>query len=344
MRSTILNMVRDDEGATAIIVAVMLVVLLGLGAFTIDAGALYSERRSLQAAADAGALAGVQELPGSPSTAAGISNTYASRNVAEIGVTGASVTSQVLGSDRVECVVRDPARDLMFARFLNTDTAQVGARAIAAVQSPRSFSEGVMPFGIMSQEPSGSAPFGYVFGDTVTLKQPAQSGEAGNFQFLSLTDPPQGHVGWSDLRTALSGGGVPNPVYIDTLYNTKTGVNGRNVTSTLSSALDGHSFGDVCEVDESGFVTINDYECPNLIICPIIVAPGPPIEYSWNDINGSRPVLVIGFSYFFIDSVGTQGNECFVIGRFIRPLSPEEYVREWGPVDPFGAIGFRLVE
>jgi len=241
-------------------------------------------------------------------------------------------------------VVRDPARALMFARFLNTNTARIGARAVAAVQSPRSFSQGVMPFGIMSEEPSGSAPFGYVFGETVTLKQPAQSGEAGNFQFLSLTDPPLGHVGWSDLRYALSNGGVPNPVYINTLYNTKTGVNGSNVTSTLNRVLDGHSFADVCEIGEDGFVSILDYDCPRLIICPIIVAPGPPIEYSWNDINGSRPVLVIGFSYFFIESIGKSGNECFVTGRFVRPLSPEEYVQDWGPIDPYGAIGFRLVE
>ena len=69
----------DDSGATAVLFAVMIVVLLGLGAFAIDAGALYSERRSLQGAADAGALAGVQELPGSPSSAAGAAVAFAGR-------------------------------------------------------------------------------------------------------------------------------------------------------------------------------------------------------------------------------------------------------------------------
>ena len=90
-----------------------------------------------------------------------------------------------------------------------------------------------MPFGIMSHEPSGTSPFGYAFGELVTLKQPAQQGEAGNFQFLSLTDPPGGHDGANDINGALSGGGVDNAVYLDTLYNTRTGMTGSNVTKNL---------------------------------------------------------------------------------------------------------------
>lgn len=345
-RDLILRMLRDDEGATAVVIAVMLVVFLGLGAFLIDAGALYSERRSLQGAADAGALAGVQELPGSPGTAVGVSNSFASRNATNLGVTGAVITSRVIGGDQVECVIRDPARSLMFARFLGVNTARVGARSVAAVQSPTAYASGVMPFGIMSEEPSGTAPFGYVFGESVRLKQPAGEGEAGNFQFLSLTEPPGGHVGFNDLRYAMSNGGVPNSVYINTLYNTKTGVNGGNVARALNDwiAGDSCSFEDVAVLKEDGVVELLQTDCPRLIICPIIVAPGPPIQYNWDDIEGSKPVLVIGFSYFFIEGVGASGNECYVDGRFVRPLGPDELVEAWGPVDPYGAIYFRLVE
>src|SRR4051794_5378472 len=46
-----------DEGAVAIIVALLAVVLLGFGALVVDVGALYSERRELQSGADASALA-----------------------------------------------------------------------------------------------------------------------------------------------------------------------------------------------------------------------------------------------------------------------------------------------
>jgi len=343
---TIYTDIRDDSGATAVVIAVMIVALLGLGAFFIDAGALYSERRSLQGAADAGALAGVRELPGNPGTAPGMAISFAERNVTGLGVSDPVITAQVIGGDQVECVVRDPSRPLMFARFLNQDFARVGARAVAAVQSPASFNVGVMPFGIMSMEPSGTAAFGYPFGAPVRLKQPAGDGESGNFQFLSLTDPPDGHVGANDIRYALENGGVPNAVYINTLYNTKTGINGKNVSNSLNDwiAGDSHSFEDVCELEEDGFVSLLEPDCPRLIVCPIIVAPGPPIQYNWDDIEGSKPVLVIGFAYFYIEGVGSQGNDCYVDGRFVRPLGPEDDVGEWGPVDPYGAIGFRLVE
>ena len=44
------------------LVAILLVVLLGVAALVIDLGGLYDRDRDLQTLADAGALAGVQEL------------------------------------------------------------------------------------------------------------------------------------------------------------------------------------------------------------------------------------------------------------------------------------------
>ncbi|MBI2170021.1 MAG: hypothetical protein HYU28_11075 [Actinobacteria bacterium] len=52
---------RDERGVVTVIVALLLVVLLGMGAYVIDIGALYQERRELQNGADAGALAIAQE-------------------------------------------------------------------------------------------------------------------------------------------------------------------------------------------------------------------------------------------------------------------------------------------
>ena len=48
---------QDERGAVLVWVALMLVVLLGIGALVIDVGALYAERRQLQNGADAAALA-----------------------------------------------------------------------------------------------------------------------------------------------------------------------------------------------------------------------------------------------------------------------------------------------
>ncbi len=336
----------DDTGATAVVIAVMLVVLLGLGAFYIDAGALYSERRSLQGAADAGALAGVQELPTNSAAAVAASNDYAGRNAGALGLASPQIESVVQGNDTVVCTVRDPERTLMFARFLGRDTGRVGATAVAKVQSPAGYGHGVMPFGIMSAEPSGTSPFGYPFGYPIRLKQPSQQGEAGNFQFMSLTDPPLGHVGNNEITGALSGGGVPNPVYLNTLYNTRPGINGNTVVRSLDEwiAGDACAFQDVAVQREDGYVDILDPDCHRVIVCPIIVDPGPPIVYNWTGLNGATDALVIGFAYFYIENMGTVGNDCYVDGRFIKPVGVDDDVLIWGPVNPYGAIAYRLVE
>lgn len=52
--------VRDDEGATAILVVLVIVVMIGMAAMVVDVGALWSERRQLQNGADAGSLAVAQ--------------------------------------------------------------------------------------------------------------------------------------------------------------------------------------------------------------------------------------------------------------------------------------------
>lgn len=53
---------RDERGATAVLVAILSIVLIGISGFTIDLGQAYVSKRNLQKAADAGALAGAQAL------------------------------------------------------------------------------------------------------------------------------------------------------------------------------------------------------------------------------------------------------------------------------------------
>jgi hypothetical protein len=57
---------RRDDGAVLVWVALMLVVLLGVGALVIDIGRLYVERRQLQNGADAAALAVAQDCAEGP--------------------------------------------------------------------------------------------------------------------------------------------------------------------------------------------------------------------------------------------------------------------------------------
>ena len=51
---------RSESGATALLIAISMVVLMGFAAVAVDSGILFSDRRQQQSAADGGALAAVQ--------------------------------------------------------------------------------------------------------------------------------------------------------------------------------------------------------------------------------------------------------------------------------------------
>ena len=71
----------DESGAVAVVVALLMVVLVGVGAFTIDFGMAYVSTRQLQTASDSASLAAASkygELTGSCATLAGDSATRAS--------------------------------------------------------------------------------------------------------------------------------------------------------------------------------------------------------------------------------------------------------------------------
>ncbi|WP_262105774.1 Tad domain-containing protein [Arthrobacter sp. Marseille-P9274] len=59
--------VKDEQGATAVLVSILLVVLLGFAALVVDMGRLYSEKAQLQNAADAVALSLAKSCADKPS-------------------------------------------------------------------------------------------------------------------------------------------------------------------------------------------------------------------------------------------------------------------------------------
>jgi Flp pilus assembly protein TadG len=72
--------IRRDDGAVAVIVAILLVVLLGFGTLVLDVGQIYAERRQLQNGADAAVLALALDCP----TAAGCSTDTSTTGLAGV--------------------------------------------------------------------------------------------------------------------------------------------------------------------------------------------------------------------------------------------------------------------
>ena len=149
---------QEERGQVIVLVVVMLIVLLGFAALVIDVGYAYYAHRSLQASADAAALAGAQELPNigaavtvarQYSASAGNKNEQADINGVKTTVTTKCIES-IPGCDlsnpaEVNTVVvseKAPAKTF-FAGVLGIKTFDIAVRATAC--SPC----GVQPLDIM---------------------------------------------------------------------------------------------------------------------------------------------------------------------------------------------------
>jgi Flp pilus assembly protein TadG len=142
---------RDERGISVLIVALTLVTLVVMAALAIDLGDVRQVRSQEQNAADAGALAGAQDLPAAPEAvakaagyaAATMSSTRASSAPCGSGTTATAcfradeavirVTTPFAGdARRIEVVVCQPV-ELTFARMIDITTLKPCRRAVAAV-------------------------------------------------------------------------------------------------------------------------------------------------------------------------------------------------------------------
>ncbi|MFJ5975628.1 pilus assembly protein TadG-related protein [Pseudarthrobacter oxydans] len=131
---------ENERGATAVAVAVMMVMLLSFGAIAVDVGGMYAEKAVIQNGADAAALAVAQECSknsADPACATGsaLSDTLANAN-AKDNLT--NVASTVVDKPAGKVTVTTNAQDssgvhfsTFFARVFGTDTTNIRAVAEA---------------------------------------------------------------------------------------------------------------------------------------------------------------------------------------------------------------------
>src|SRR5688572_23962864 len=102
---------KNDEGVSIVLVALLLLVFMAFAAFATDLGSVFVARRSDQTAADAAALAGAQEILGTEAEIAGVVIDYAEE---DLGVTGLDWNSCDDDTERLadivdgkNCITRD---------------------------------------------------------------------------------------------------------------------------------------------------------------------------------------------------------------------------------------------
>lgn len=131
--------IRDDAGAVAVTVAIMVIVFVAISALVVDLGYWYTVRRQLQAGADAAALAGCQYLAQEKSDTEiwAIVEEFAAHNDV-IPVEGVTVVEPSpggqsdIGDDYVKVTVRTESPSF-FARVFDWESATIAAQSVAEV-------------------------------------------------------------------------------------------------------------------------------------------------------------------------------------------------------------------
>jgi Flp pilus assembly protein TadG len=127
---------RDDRGAVAVMTAILVPILFGLCAFTIDAGSWYTSVQSVQRAADAAALAGVPYMPGNLVAAkAQAIKTAANNGFVTGGVTTVDPEPVPGQPSQLKVTIRTTVNNT-FGQILGVPTTTIQRTALATFQAP----------------------------------------------------------------------------------------------------------------------------------------------------------------------------------------------------------------
>ncbi len=265
----------------AFIIAVALGALLSVAALTIDAGMLYQERRQLQTAVDAAALAAAFEMAeGRQASAEAKAREYVSSNT---GVGTGSVTVTFPGQNRVR-VEAGTSRDLFFARSFGSEQSSLTATATATYGPVGSLTD-LVPFLVPSQyiAPHIGPGNGFAFelGEDRPLSAPGEpSGQGGYFWLCDYEGRGTGTPTFANWIVQ----GYPGEVTIGSV------VNGTGVKDALKGPL---------EERMSAY--------PKVML---------PVYDSTENMGANGEYHVVGFAEFVITGVDFQGNPKTVSGYF----------------------------
>ena len=224
----LISKLHSERGQSIVTIGLMSVFILGLLGVVADTGFVWMQKRSLQNAADAAALAAAQKLPGDQSGATDLANQYVVANgggivTVEFGdiIAGGLPTS-------VKVTVRKDSETL-FGATLGFGNKNVPATAKAKIRSQNLPGKGVVPIGVEKSDYDALV----ASGGTVTLKDKGQAGANSNSGLVNLI----GDNG-DQIRDGFKfGSGVPLQPTLNTEPGNKFGQATQNAGSGLQVRL-----------------------------------------------------------------------------------------------------------
>lgn len=334
IRTRLTALVKDEQGVTLPLLALMTVALLGMVALSVDIGTLTLQRRRLQNAVDAAALAGAQELPDSTSAADSKATGWLSKNgvggsdVSTVTITSSKATTYITNNnikDTIQVQSRRTvnfgfAKALKIAKGNTTTTAKVQIGSIVG-------GTGIMPFGLLDLNGKNTDGFGYTFNQQVKLEQPPGNAFGpGNYGLLALDGK-----GGNDLRDVISQGGSKTLYRVGDEVTTEPG----QKTGPVKQGLDNWATSNKDTMDGSdcnNWEASHSYSGNKLNIvakCRYRVIVIPIID-EWP--NGRKDVEILGFAQVYL---AERDHKDGITGYFLDDnISRPGMI--WGPLNDWG--------
>jgi Flp pilus assembly protein TadG len=295
---------RDESGQAIVLLVVVLVALLGMTGLVIDFGNWMVNKREVQNAADAAALAGAARVPGG--TVA--ETTAAQSEAASNDKPGDSVTvtpsSYLSSNDSVTVTV---TRDVgtWFTGIFGINSVKVSATARATIESYTQMNgQNVMPWGVLQ----GS----YTPGQSYSIYSKT-SGSTGNNGALSLPYVNNANCpvpnGASAYENEIDGTLSPCPITLGESLDTKTGDNSGPTAKGLNSRITNwQTVSQMVQFNADGTATVLEPDSPQLVLIPILTNQNG--QSQWPS-GSSAPMTVVGFAYFVITSCGDPSHPSY---------------------------------
>jgi len=281
-----------------------------MAALAIDAGSWYQTKRSLQADADAAALAGASQLPISWSAA----QTAAQAEYAKNGNNSDSVTYQNtsnLTSNDTVTVTTSRTNPSYFAKLFGFSNATITATSKATVESyTKIVSNGnVMPWAVMQSS--------WTLGQQYSLYTDNSSPNNGAVSLLGkdANGNCQSTSGANDYSNEINGTLQACDVSVGDVLPVKSGQNSGPTKQGITQRVTSWDpIGAIVQFTQNGEANILKPDSPQLVILPVVVnaADGSTV---WP--GGSGNLRVVGFAFFVLTSPGYAQNGKQVLGTFV---------------------------
>jgi Flp pilus assembly protein TadG len=292
-----------ESGQTIVLLAVMITLLLGVCGFVIDGGNWMVNRRQVQNAADAAALAGAARIPSGSMAATDAAKAQYTENGLATDSLDVTNTTYMTSNDSVT-VTATRKVNTFFTSIFGLDQVTETATARATIESFTTLNgPNAMPWGVLQ----GTYVPGQPYSIYTKTTSNANNGALSLPYVASSTCPVPS--GANQYQNEIDGTLQPCPITLGETLTTKPGDNSGPTAQGLNSRITSwETIDQIVQFNSDGTATLLDPNSPQLVLIPILTNPSGQSEWP----NGtSSPMTVVGFAYFVITSCGDPNNPTY---------------------------------